>query len=96
MANESTSSDGEVEKRFEFLRVLSRILVALALLTGIGGGLRGTAEFTKPITGETSIGVLVLSVTVGVVVMFLLASQFINVMLAIEENTRRAAQNNDE
>lgn len=96
MANESTSSDDEVEKRFEFLRVLSRILVALALLSGAVGGLRATAELTDDLGGETSVGVLVISGTVGVVVLFLLASQFIKVLLAIEENTRRASRDTNQ
>lgn len=95
MTNESTSSDSEVEKRFGFLRGLSVLLVVLALLGG-GVVVFGAIAELNDIGHIRSDAFRMMAGITGVVVLLLVASQFIKVLLAIEENTRRAAQNNDE
>ncbi|MGA3128930.1 MAG: zinc ribbon domain-containing protein [Candidatus Korobacteraceae bacterium] len=83
-------------RRYPALRIIAVILKVLAALTAIGGVLSGIAagSIPSPGFGVPGGGAIVLLVILGGLgyALFLWASaEMINVVLDIEENTRRAA-----
>lgn len=95
-----------LEERFPFLRLLSKGFYGLALLMAAGGAwslfvhYRSThyvsdmgglpVENSNPVPCET--GVLLGAAYLGIVFVFLVLAELVKVLLAIEENTRRAAE----
>lgn len=79
----------ELEKKFGFLRILSGILTLLAIANGLLGCAIATVQ-SGGVNGPAKV-IMILVVTGLFTALLLAVAQIIGVVLAIEENTRRAA-----
>jgi hypothetical protein len=83
-------------RRYPALRIIAVILKVLAALTAIGGVLSGIAAGSIPspgfgVPGGGAVAFLVILVGLGYALFLWASAEMINVVLDIEENTRRAA-----
>lgn len=92
----SRSFSHEQGRRYPALRIIAVILKVLAALTAIGGVLSGMAAGSIPtpgfgVPGGGAIALLVILGGLGYALFLWASAEMINVVLDIEENTRRAA-----